>query len=106
MPTRLVFTKKLVFTGVWHAFEWMMGGRNKDTLRLIPFGIIYIVLGYLIVTFKGGSIVHIIALVVTLIGIIGALLTRKSAQVRPWVTWVFIVIDVVIIGALTMVVLS
>jgi len=90
----------LVFTGFWHALEWLMGGRNKDTLRLIPFGIIYIVLGYLIVTFTGGSIVAIIALVVTAIGLVGALVTRKTAQVRPWVTWVFIIIDVTIIGAL------
>jgi len=96
----------LVFTGCWHAFEWLMGGRNKDTVRLIPFGIIYIVLGYLIVTFKGGSTVQIIALVVALIGLIGALVTRKSAQVRQWVTWVFILIDIVIIGALAMALLA
>jgi len=90
----------LVFTGFWHALEWLMGGRNKDTLRLIPFGIIYIVLGYLIVTFTGGNTVVIIALVVTAIGLIGALVTRKTAQVRPWVTWVFILIDIVIIASL------
>jgi len=90
----------LVFTGLWHAFEWMMGGRNKDTLRLIPFGIIYAVLGFLIVTFRGGQTVLIVALVITLIGLIGAFVTRKTAQVRPWVTWAFIIIDVIIIVAL------
>ena len=87
----------LVFTGVWHVLEWLMGGRNKDTLRLIPFGIVYVVLGYLIVTFRGGSIVHVIALLVTVAGLIGALVTRKTAQVRPWVTLVFIMIDIIII---------
>jgi len=92
----------LVFTGFWHALEWLMGGRNKDTLLLIPFGLIYIVLGYLIVTFTGGSTVVIVALVVTAIGLIGALVTRKTTQVRPWVTWVFIIIDVIIIAALGM----
>jgi len=96
----------LVFTGVWHALEWLMGGRNKDTVRLIPFGLIYIVLGYLIVTFKGGSTVLIVALVVTLIGLVGALVTRKKAQVRPWVTWVFIIIDVIIIAFLAMALLG
>jgi len=90
----------LVFTGFWHALEWLMGGRNKDTLRLIPAGIIYIVLGYLIVTFTGGSIVIPIALFVTAIGLVVALLTRKTAQVRAWVTWVFIVIDIAIIALL------
>ena len=92
----------LVFTGFWHALEWLMGGRNKDTLRLIPFGIIYIVLGYLIVTFTGGNTVAIVALVVTAIGLIGALVTRKTAQVRSWVTWVFVIIDVVIIASLAL----
>ena len=92
----------LVFTGFWHALEWLMGGRNKDTLRLIPFGIIYIVLGYLIVTFTGGNTVAIVALVVTAIGLIGALVTRKTAMVRPWVTWVFVIIDVVIIASLAL----
>lgn len=90
----------LVFTGFWHALEWLMGGRNKDTLRLIPFGLIYLVLGYLIVTFTGGSIVAIIALVVTAIGLVGALVIRKTAQIRPWVIWTFIIIDVIIIAAL------
>jgi len=92
----------LVFSGLWHAFEWMMGGRNKDTYRLIPFGIVYVVLGFLIVTFRGGQTVLIIALVITLIGLIGALVTRKSAQVRPWVTWCLIIIDVFIIIGLAM----
>lgn len=90
----------LVFTGVWHALEWLMGGRNKDTVRLIPIGIIYVVLSFLIVTFKGGSVVHIVAMVVTLIGLVGALLTRKTAQVRSWVTWAFIILDVIILVAL------
>lgn len=90
----------LVFTGVWHAFEWLMGGRNKDTLRLIPFGIAYVLLGYLIVTIWGGAAVLWIALVLTCIGMAGAFLTRKTAQIRPWVTWTFIMIDVVIVLAL------
>jgi len=73
----------LVFTGFWHAFEWMMGGRNKDTVRLVPIGIIYAILGFMIVNFRGGQTVLVIALVITLIGLIGALLTRKTAQIRP-----------------------
>jgi len=83
----------LVFTGFWHAFEWMMGGRNKDTVRLIPFGVVYVVLGFMIVTFRGGQTVLVISLVIALIGLVSALLLRKSAQIRSWVTWVFIIID-------------
>lgn len=87
----------LVFTGLWRAFEWLMGGRNKDTLRLIPVGLIYLVLGVLIVTFYGGQTVLIIALIAVSIGLIGALWKRNSTQIRPWVTWFFVIIDAIII---------
>jgi len=90
----------LVFTGVWHTLEWLMGGRNKDTLRLIPFGILYFVLGFLIVSFRGGQTVSNIALVMVTIGLIGALVTTKTTQLRAWVNWVFITIDVIIITSL------
>ena len=30
----------LVFTGIWHATEFLMGGRTADTRRLIPVGIV------------------------------------------------------------------
>ena len=28
----------LVFTGIWHATEFLMDGRRQDTVRLIPVG--------------------------------------------------------------------
>lgn len=90
----------LVFTGIWHAFEWMMGGRNKDTLRLIPFGLAYAVLGCLIVISTGGMLVVLIALGLTCLGLVGAFMTRKTAAVRLWVTLSFIALDVAIIIAL------
>ncbi len=90
----------LVFTGLWHMFEWMMGGRNSDTLRLIPFGIVYTILGVLIVTFTGGTLVLIIALAITAIGATAALVVRKTAQIRAWVLWAFVGIDAVIIAGL------
>lgn len=90
----------LVFTGLWHVFEWLMGGRNKDTLRLIPFGLAYTVLGYLIVTVWGGQIVLWVALALTCIGITGAFMIRKTADIRAWVLWAFMIIDAVIILAL------
>ncbi len=96
----------LVFTGIWHALEWLMGGRNKDTLRLIPFGIIYVVLGYLIVTFSGGSVVPAVALVITVIGLVAALAMRKNSKVRHWVMLVFIVIDVLIVASLALALIS
>lgn len=92
----------LVFTGLWHAFEWMMGGRNQDTLRLIPVGSVYAVLGWLIAIEWGGMAIQLIALVVTCAGLAAALSVRKTAEIRPWVLWAFIVIDVVVILALVL----
>jgi hypothetical protein len=87
----------LVFTGFWHAIEWMMGGRNRDTLALIPFGIVYIVLGYLIVTFTGGIAVPMIALVIVIAGLSLGFMTRRETKVRPRVVWIFIGVDILIV---------
>jgi len=86
----------LVFTGFWHTFEWAMGGRNKDTLVLIPFGVVYLVLGCLIVTFTGGQSVPWIAVLLVTLGLVVVLATRKNTQVRSWVIWLFIIIDLII----------
>lgn len=96
----------LVFTGLWHTFEWLMGGRNRDTLVLIPFGIAYALLGYLIVTFQGGNVVPVAALALTVVGAVAAFATRRGSQVRGWVLWAFIVIDLVIIAALGLALLN
>lgn len=93
-------TGLLVFTGFWHMTEWLMGGRNRDTLRLIPFGAIYLVLGYLIAVGQAGLITLIIALVITCIGISAAFMMRNTSQIRRWVTWAFILIDAGIIAGL------
>ena len=92
----------LVFTGFWHALEWLMGGRNRDTLRLIPMGILYAILGWLIVTFTGGTPVLIVALALTALGMTAALFGRHKLQIRPWVIWSFILIDAVIIVGLVL----
>ncbi len=96
----------LVFTGFWHAFEWMMGGRNKATLALIPFGIVYIVLGYLIVTFTGGIAVPIIALIIVSAGLYLAFMTRRETEIRTWVLWIFVGLDVLIVLGLLVGLLS
>lgn len=90
----------LVFTGIWHAMEFLMAGRNRDTLRLVPVGLVYFVLGALIVTLTGGWIVQVVALLATLAGMIAAFLTRRGSMVRGWVIWAFILFDAVIIVAL------
>lgn len=90
----------LVFTGFWHATEWMMDGRRRDTWALVPVGIVYLVLGYLLVMGSGGMIVQIVALVLVAIGGSIAFLRRDVFEIRKWVTWTFIIIDVIIVLAL------
>lgn len=90
----------LVFTGFWHALEWAMGGRNRDTWRLVPVGLIYIALGWLLVTLQFLPYVAWVALLVTTAGMTGAFVMRHAIQVRTWVIWSFIGIDAVIVAAL------
>jgi hypothetical protein len=90
----------LVFTGIWHATEWMMDGRRRDTWALVPVGLIYLILGYLLVTVFGGTTTQIVALLAAAFGGTIAFLRRDQFEVRKWVTWAFIVIDVIIVLAL------
>ena len=96
----------LVFTGLWHATEFMMGGRNADTRRLIPVGIVYLVLGLLIVTMTGGWIVHLVALIAAGTGGIAAFTMRGRSAIRGWVIWAFSLIDIVIVAALALALLG
>lgn len=90
----------LVFTGVWHATEWMMDGRRRDTMAIVPAGLIYLLLGYLLVTVTGGITVQIIAAVAVTLGGTFAFLRRNQTEIRNWVLWTFIVLDVIILLAL------
>ena len=96
----------LVFTGIWHATEWMMDGGRRDTWRLVPVGIVYAALGYLLVTGAGGIVVPIVALVLAALGGTVAFTQRNQFAVRKWVTWTFIIIDVIIVGALALALLG
>lgn len=96
----------LVFTGIWHATEWLMDGRRRDTLRLIPFGIAYAVLGYLLATGVGGYVALGLAIVLPAVGAVLAFFNRDRFEIRKWVTWTFIIIDVVVVAALLLSLLS
>ncbi|SLN31553.1 hypothetical protein PSA7680_01523 [Pseudoruegeria aquimaris] len=86
----------LVFTGVWHATEWMMDGRRRDTWMLVPFGLLYLALGGLIAAGTGGAITQAVALAAVLGGGSLALLMRGRVDLRRWVLRAFIGLDAVI----------
>ncbi|WP_136442612.1 hypothetical protein [Pacificoceanicola onchidii] len=90
----------LVFTGVWHATEWLMDGRRRDTMALVPVGLVYLVQGYLLVTATGGVLTQGLTLMAVATGGSVAFLRRDQFDIRRWVTWTFIVIDGVIVLAL------
>jgi len=90
----------LVFTGIWHATEWMMDGRRRDTWRLVPVGLIYIVFGCLVVAQLGGVMAQFVALGLALLGGAVAFVRRDQFDLRKWVIWTFICIDVVIVLSL------
>lgn len=89
----------LVFAGIWHLTEWLMAGRSRDTLRLVPFGIVYLVLGWMIALGTGGWIVGALGGVAAGIGGTVAVVLRKTLTLRRWVLWSFVVIDVLIVAS-------
>lgn len=95
----------LVFTGVWHATEWLMDGRRRDTWMLVPSGILFLVLGLLIVC-GAGAVVQAIALLASACGAVFAYTRRDMFDIRKWVTWTFIVLDVLIVLCLLMALLG
>ncbi|NNK15900.1 MAG: hypothetical protein HKP51_03225 [Sulfitobacter sp.] len=90
----------LVFTGIWHATEWIMDGRRRDTWQLVPVGLVYLLLGCLLVMGTGDIIVQIIALVLVAAGATAAYTRRNQFEIRKWVMVTFILVDVVIVLAL------
>ena len=89
-----------VFAGLWRTFEWIVHGRNRDSVRLIPGGVIYLILGLLIVLGTAGAIIGWVALVVALASLAGSFLMRNRTQVRRWVMWALILIDAAIVSSL------
>lgn len=90
----------LVFTGFWHATEWMMDGRRRDTWRLVPVGVVYMVLGALIVMSIGGWVIQVAALLLAGAGGAVAFMRRDNFAIRKWVIWAFVLIDVLVVLAL------
>ena len=96
----------LVFTGIWHATEWMMDGRRRDTWALVPVGLVYLILGYLLVTLFGGAITQVVALAAAAFGGTLAFMRRDQLEIRKWVIWAFIIINVIIVVALVLAMLG
>ncbi|MBX3594615.1 hypothetical protein [Sphingomonas sp.] len=90
----------LVFTGIWHMTEWVMDRRTADTLRLVPVGAVYALLGVLIALNLGGGIAGVVALLAVMAGMGAAFVMRRRLAVRRWVVWAFIGVDAVIVIAL------
>lgn len=90
----------LVFTGIWHATEWMMDGRRRDTWALVPVGLVYLTLGYMVIMSIGGAATQIVALIAVATGGSVAFMRRDQFEIQKWVTWAFILIDVVIVVSL------
>lgn len=90
----------LVFTGLWHATEWIMDGRRRDTWLLVPVGLIYLALGSLLALSVGGVLVKSVALALVAAGGCVAFLRRNQVDMRRWVAWTFIIVDALIVLAL------
>ena len=99
LPTALKLSGQLLIAGgVLHCAAWIVSGRSGDAAGLILFGILYLLLGAGLY-FRIPKIRYP-ALLITLIGVLGAYITIGSTQVASWLTWLFIAIDLVVIALL------
>ncbi|WP_136660117.1 hypothetical protein [Nitratireductor sp. XY-223] len=88
----------LIITGILHCLAWIVSGWSGDTMRLIPFGLVYIALGAGL--FYRIRTIRYLAFIVTLVGIVAAYISLGSAAVAVWLVWVFIAIDLVVLAIL------
>ena len=103
MLTKLGFTVRgaamtgadlLLVTGILHVAAFAIHEANPDTMRLIPFGVVYCVLGALIRF--GHQAARTWSLIVVAIGLCGALITF-GGDIPTWLQISFIVIDLAIL---------
>jgi hypothetical protein len=85
----------LIVSGVLHLIAWIIGALGGDSARMLPFGIAYLLVGAGL--FYRLPVVRYLALIVTLVGVLGAYITLGGAGVVAWLSGLFITIDLVVI---------
>ncbi|MCY6383256.1 hypothetical protein [Hoeflea prorocentri] len=86
----------LVVSGLLHFLAWTIDGWSDETVRHIPFGAAYIVLGAaLIYRIRW---IRYLAFIITLIGALSAYMTAGPFSASAWLTWLFIAFDLVILA--------
>lgn len=92
----------LVMTGLWRIFEIWMHEANASTRRLRLIGVVYLVFGILIALQIGVPYTVWAALVLMVLGMVAAFMVWTRARLRPWVKWVLIALDAVIVAGLAL----
>ena len=95
-PGALELSGNLLFvSGVVHCLAWIITGSSDATAGQFTFGILYLLLG-LGLRYRVPKIRYP-ALIITLIGVLGAYATLGGSQVAIWLTRLFIALDLVVI---------
>ena len=85
-----------IITAILHIAMPFIYGRGQDTIGIAVYGVIYLVLGVLLLTTSAGW-APIGALILTAIGGTAAFIQRNANPKLLTFTWIFIAIDAVII---------
>ncbi|MEM7300445.1 MAG: hypothetical protein AAF468_05125 [Pseudomonadota bacterium] len=85
----------LILTGILHCLSWIVGGWTSGTMAVIGFGVVYLVLG--LALHFGIPKIRYLAFLVTLVGILAAYITLGSGTVPVWLSYIFIVIDLIVL---------
>ena len=85
-----------IITALLHIAIPFIYGRGQDTIGIAVYGVIYLVIGGLLLTTAAGW-VPFVALILTAIGAAAAFVQRNANQKLLTFTWIFIAIDAFII---------
>jgi len=84
----------LVLSGILHCLNWLVAGWNPDSLKLVVFGLLYLLLGVLLRA--GVSWARYIAILSVTGGGTGAAVMLRIFAVPEWLTGILIVLDIAI----------
>lgn len=99
LPSALRFAGHLmIIAGVLHCLSWIVSGWSNTAMTLMVFGILYLIIGAAL-HYRVPK-VRYPALLIVLIGALGAYITMNGAQITQWLSQLFIVIDLVVIALL------
>lgn len=83
----------LVFLGVWNATEFLMDRRSTGARKLVPSGIVLLLLGILVAAGLAGTALAAVALLAVLASLGYLVANRRAINIRRWVLVALVLLE-------------